>query len=218
MTSDEIWKPWRVNYAAVQLTIDALPDEDRAALLIDRLPPVWIDIYEENVAREVELYRLSSGQFQYTYDDHDALVAAGKIEDDTVSESRLVAAFGNSVPTTETRRKDDSRLKGWLGPTEKRFGRGFDKGHFIAHSIGGAVDQAEFNVFVQGRRFNRGWTEAGKRYRSMESYCQQNPGVFCFSRPFYFDGSSRPTWLEFGVLKTGGTLWVEVFDNQDVVS
>ncbi len=214
MGGEEIWKPWRVSYSAVQRTIRELPLEARAPLLMDKLPPLWTEIYEENAARPLELYRLASGQFQYIYDDHEALAASGEIENDPVSESRVVAAFGFSPPSSIDRKKDDGRLRGWLGPTEKRFGRGFDKGHFIAHSIGGAVDRAEFNVFVQCRRMNRGWTEEGKRYRLLESYCQQSPGVFCFSRPFYIDGSSRPTWLEFGVLKTDGNLWVDVFDNR----
>ncbi|MFD0894721.1 hypothetical protein KBB96_05110 [Luteolibacter ambystomatis] len=217
MHADEIRKPWLLNYTAVQRTIDDLPVEERAAFLLKELPPFWVEVYEENTGREVELYRLSSGEFQYIYEDHGALVASGRIEDDSVSESRLVAAFGRSEPASSSRAGDDSRLKGWVGPTEKCFGKGFDKGHFMAHSIGGAVDRAEFNVFVQCRRLNRGWTDDGRRYRSIENYCQSNPGVFCFSRPFYTDVSSRPSWLEFGVLRIDGSLWVENFDNRGAV-
>lgn len=47
----------------------------------------------------------------------------------------------------------------------------------------------------------------------MEKYCREQEGTFCFSRPIYCDGSNVPRWLEFGVLKSDGTLWVEVFDN-----
>jgi 3' terminal RNA ribose 2'-O-methyltransferase Hen1 len=49
--------------------------------------------------------------------------------------------------------------------------------------------------------------------RQMETYCYEQPGTFCFSRPIYADGSSLPRWLEFGLLKTEQTLWVKVFDN-----
>jgi len=35
--------------------------------------------------------------------------------------------------------------------TETTFGQEWDKGHFVAHSIGGAADRAEVNVFVQLR-------------------------------------------------------------------
>ena len=38
--------------------------------------------------------------------------------------------------------------------------------------------------------------------------------TFCFSRPVYADadGSNVHRWLEFGVLKTDETLWVEFFE------
>jgi hypothetical protein len=68
-------------------------------------------------------------------------------------------------------------------------------------------------VFSQERRLNRGWSPQGKLYRQMETYCYEQPGTFCFSRPVYADGSSVPRWLEFGLLKSDQTLWVEVFDN-----
>ena len=38
-----------------------------------------------------------------------------------------------------------------MGATETTFGREWDKGHFVAHSIGGAVDRAEVIVFVELR-------------------------------------------------------------------
>jgi hypothetical protein len=46
----------------------------------------------------------------------------------------------------------------------------------------------------------------------MEQYCFAHPGTFCFSRPLYADASSKPTLLEYGVLKAG-ELWVEIFEN-----
>ncbi len=74
-----------------------------------------------------------------------------------------------------------------MGATETTFGREWDKGHFVAHSIGGAVDRAEVNVFVQLRALNRGWSEAGKHFREMEAHCEINPGTFCFNRPIHDD-------------------------------
>jgi hypothetical protein len=141
------------------------------------------------------------------------LEASGEVPYNPVFEGRIVAAFGHSQP--QRIKRDDGRLRGWLGPTEKRFGRRWDKGHFIAHSIGGAVDQWELNVFAQLREVNRGWSLAGKRFRLMEKYCFDNPNTFCFSRPIYLytDGSAAPAALEFGILKADGTLWVEVFAN-----
>jgi hypothetical protein len=123
-----------------------------------------------------------------------------------------VAVSGRSAP--RKRRRDDYRLKGWIGPTESTFGSQWDKGHFIAHSIGGAVDQEEVNVFVQRRDLNRGWSTAGKRFREMEKYCELNSGTFCFSRPVYHDQMARPALVEFGVLRENGEFWVECFENR----
>ncbi len=49
------------------------------------------------------------------------------------------------------RDEDDFRPKGWVGATETTFGREWDKGHFVARSICGAVDRAEVIVFLQPR-------------------------------------------------------------------
>jgi hypothetical protein len=98
--------------------------------------------------------------------------------------------------------------------TETTFGRDWDKGHFVAHSIGGAVDRAEVNVFVQLRALNRGWSEAGKRFREMEAYWETNLGTFCFNRPIYGDQTARPAFFEFGLIKGGGEFWMECFANR----
>jgi len=140
------------------------------------------------------------------------LEATGAIKYSLV-EDRLVAVLGLSAPQSMGR--DDYRLRGWVGPTEKIYGRECDKGHFIAHSLGGAVDRLELNVFVQRRDLNRGWSAQGRQYRAMEKYCVSKPGTLCFSRPLYEDQTSRPTLLEFGLLKETGDLCVEVFDNRD---
>jgi len=69
------------------------------------------------------------------------------------------------------------------------------------------------NVFVQLRALNRGWSEAGKRFREMEAYCEANSGTFCFNRPTYDDQTARPAFVEFGLIKLDGRLWVERFAN-----
>src|SRR5436309_2711000 len=66
----------------------------------------------------------------------------------------------------------------------------------------------ELNVFVQRRALNRGWSEAGKLYREMEKYCVLNPSTFCFIRPLYVDPTAKPAFVEFGLLKNDGKLWV----------
>jgi hypothetical protein len=124
---------------------------------------------------------------------------------------RVIVAFGFSSSNPAAR--DDSRLKGWLGRTRDRFGDGFDKGHYIAHAIGGRVDRSELNVFQQRRDINRGWSSGGKAYVEMERYCARNPGTFLFSRPMYSDGSDCPFALEYGILRPDGTLQVRRFKN-----
>ena len=170
------------------------------------LPYLWLDQYLEMTPRETNILVFPHGTFDYLYDDYASLEATGVVEPDGVTEARLVAAVGISRPSQRSR--DDARLRGWVGPTGRTFGDAWDKGHFIAHSIGGAVDGLEANVFLQLRRVNRGG------YRQMERYCAGNPGVLCFARPLYDDPSARPAQVEFGVLKTDGELWVERFANR----
>ncbi|MBC7947441.1 MAG: hypothetical protein H7Y42_06150, partial [Chitinophagaceae bacterium] len=100
--------------------------------------------------------------------------------------------------------------QGWVGQTEKYLGANTDKGHFMAHTIGGGL---EVNIFAQCRDINRGWSKRGKVYRSMEKHCAKNAGTFCFNRPIYSEDTNRPCMIEFGVLMEDGKLWVEKFDN-----
>ena len=180
--------------------------------LLEELPYVWCEAYEQMTHRQKNIWRFWSGAFEYIFDNYKELEAKGGIPYNITAESRLVAVLGRSAPGPRTR--DDYRLRGWIGKTESHFGKQWDKGHYIAHSIGGAVDGNEANVFVQRRDLNRGWSEAGKRFRSMENYCFQNPGTFCFHRPIYQDSTARPSFVEFGLLMPKGSLWVECFDNR----
>ena len=107
-------------------------------------------------------------------------------------------------------RRRGSLPKGWVNHPEEIDSSGRDKGHFIAHAIGGGLDM---NIFSQARGLNRGISEQGKVYRLMERYCYENAGTFCFSRPVYDDATSIPRWVEFGLLQDDGSLWIEVFEN-----
>lgn len=165
------------------------------------MPYQWFEAYKSACSHEVNVNRFWHKSFEYIFDECSS----------TETEARLVAVAGVSVPSQIKRTKDDSRLKGWLGKTEKIFGLDWDKGHFIAHSIGGAVDGVEANVFPQKRAINRG--QEGM-FRKMEDHCKMHPGTFCFNRPIYNDPSARPAFYEFGVLKNAEELRVELFDNQ----
>ena len=186
--------------------------EAKISFLMEELPYLWCDAYKAMTPRTTNVVRIQHSTFDYYYDDYASLEASGAVPYDPNMEARLVGVLGRSEPRKTAR--DDNRLKGWVGPTEKVFGQGWDKGHFIAHSMGGAVEGLELNIFVQRRDLNRGWSAAGKRFREMEKYCALNPGTFCFSRPLYVDQTSKPTFVEFGVLKSNGELSVECFDNR----
>jgi len=201
-----------IDYKAILDPVRGFPTEGMIAFLFEHLPSVWRDAYLAMSRRQTDICSFWRGSFQFVFDDYATLEASGKVPYHPEFEARVVAALGRSTPTTQCR--DDYRLRGWIGPTETYFGKRWDKGHFIAHSIGGEVDRSEVNVFVQRRDLNRGWSAAGKRFRTMEQYCSANPGTFCFNRPLYTDGSARPAMLEFGILTSDGDIWVELFDNR----
>jgi len=103
-------------------------------------------------------------------------------------------------------------MRGYLGRTCEAYGDGYDKGHFIGHSLGGGVLDS-VNWFRQERRLNRGWSSEGRVYRRMERYCAVHPGTFVFSRPIYDTLTDRPDVIEFGMLR-GGKLDVCQFRNR----
>jgi len=198
---------WSIDYAALLAEGRAETLEAAIAWLLEELPYAWYAAYKGAVGRSVDVQRIDRGAFHYLYD-----MYPGTNEEPTGAEARTVAAIGRSSPRDGAR--DDSRLRGWVAPTETAFGDEWDKGHFIAHSIGGAVDRAEINVFVQRRALNRGWSDEGKVFRKMEDYCAANAGTLFFSRPIYLDQRARPAFLEVGVLRGSTDLWVETFDNR----
>jgi hypothetical protein len=186
--------------------------EARVTALPKLLTQLWHDVYVDTSKRSTSIVRIKNASFEYIYDNYSYLESTGAVDYDPVMEDRLVVAYGRSSPALRVR--DDYRLRGWVGPTEKTYTSRYDKGHYIAHSIGGAVDRSEMNVFVQRRDLNRGWSQEGKRYRTMEKYCVLHPGTFCFTRPLYEDQTSKPSFLEFGILKSSGEFWVDRFDNR----
>ena len=202
----------RLDYGQIAEDCACGSTEQLAAFLQQELPYSWRDAYLEMSLRPTDIVRVRYATFEYIYDHYPELQSTPTTCTDTSMEPRLVGVLGRSAP--QQSKRDDYRLKGWVGPTEEAFGRRWDKGHFMAHSLGGTVDGSEINVFVQRRSLNRGWSAAGKRYRQMESYCAAHAGTFCFSRPLYVDQTAKPAFVEFGLLKGNRELWIECFDNQ----
>jgi hypothetical protein len=195
-----------INHEAVLSSAGPRSAASLVQLLRESLPSIWRNVYLSTITHEPNLVRFRHGEFEYICDLYSQLEVTGSVPYDQTVSDRVIGAFGCSSRAQERRkaRIDRINLSEELEDTPR------DDGHFMAHSIGGGLD---VNLFSQNRQLNRGWSAQGKIYRRMEKYCREQEGTFCFSRPIYADGSNVPRWLEFGVLKVDGTLWVEVFDN-----
>lgn len=127
---------------------------------------------------------------------------------------RVTLAYAVSVE--QLMRRDAGRMRGFpnVNASVRRVlgDRAFvaDKGHFLGHASGGILD---INLFPQRRELNRGWSEEGKRFRSMERHVAEHPGVFFYHRALYRDDSWIPATLEYGVLLDDTRWWVERFRN-----
>lgn len=197
-----------VDYAALVASAMEEGATDLAWFLRQNLPEQWRELYVAAAAHPTNIIHFQSGSFEYFYDHYSGLEATGEVAYDQTVQDRVVAALGVSARADLERK--GQQVRRWISEADELLAASRDNGHFMAHCIGG---RAEINVFSQDRALNRGWSPQGKRYRQMEKYCYENPGTFCFSRPIYCDGSRIPRWLEFGLLTSDQTLWVEVFDN-----
>lgn len=196
----------RIDYALLLSASRRETVTDVGSYLRKCLPQLWRDAYIKTVSHEPNLVRFRCGTFEYLCDVYSQLEMTGAVPYDQTIADRVIGVYGTSSKAKKGRYP---RRMG-VAITEELEGTARDHGHFIAHSIGGGLD---VNLFSQDRVLNRGWSAQGKIYRRMEKYCQHQEGTFCFSRPIYADGSNVPRWLEFGVLKTDETLWIEVFEN-----
>jgi len=154
------------------------------------------------------ILQFKDNSFEFLFDFSSELVTKGVVPRDQAVEDRVVAVFGRSRPSS--RKRDASRMKGFLGPSSKVFANNYDKGHFIGHALGGGPD---VNLFPQRKDINRGWSTRGRVFRAMERYCSKNSGTFFFLRPIYCDRSWRPCLIEYGLLTKAGDFWVEKFEN-----
>ena len=176
--------------------------------LREMLPDEWCEKYRKMTPTVTNIHQFNDNSFDFLFDFSSELVTKGVVHRDQAVEDRMVAVFGRSRPSS--RKRDVSRMKGFLGPSSKVFGNNYDKGHFIGHALGGGLD---VNLFPQRRDINRGWSTRGRIFRAMERYCSENSGTFCFLRPIYCNRSWRPCMIEYGLLTKAGNFWVEKFEN-----
>lgn len=203
---------WTVDYASVVRTAEQTAYHALAEVLADRLPTLWCAAYKISTAHVTNILSFIDNGFEYVFDFSSDLRRTGILPADS-AEDRLVAVHGRSQPPQSSRR-DGLMRRHPLGATEVLGpdSEAFDRGHFIAHSIGGRYD---VNLFPQQRALNRGWSAAGKRFRAMESYCRTHAATYCFARPLYGGLSAHPFAIEFGVLREDCSLWVDQFENAE---
>ncbi len=205
-------RQYSISYADVLTKAKKISPRDIVGYLRHRLPELWAGQYRESTGRPTNLVDVQLGSLMYIYDWYSGLEDLGIVASSSRKiEDRLVAVCGHS--SVPTRAREKSRIRGWAGPTEESLGENRDKGHFIAHSMGGMVDGLEINFFSQLRPLNRGWSREGMQFRQMEAYCAAHPGTFCFNRPLYEDDSSCPSAFEFGFLRPQLVFDVSQFKN-----
>ena len=204
----------RIDYAKEVESFRSKTSSPSPQALLHALSDQWMHAYKRLVGRATSIYEIPEGGFHYLFDCEGSDHCDGQGPLPARITPRVVVAYGTSKVPAAGRKKDDGRMRGWVGPTREILGDGWDKGHFVAHSMGGAVDRVEINVFGQRRALNRGWSPAGKVFRKMEDYCASHPGTTFFHRALYGEESDVPDWLEFGIIYSDLTIWCEVFDNR----
>jgi hypothetical protein len=195
-------KDFAIDYA--WMISRARPDqyEELVEYLIDELPYRWSEQYRLMIDHEPYILDVPDRGFNFLFD---LTLAKYDKNDPERPDDRVVAAYGRSRPAEAKR--DASRIRGF-GKLEG--GRGpRDKGHFMAHSMGGSLD---INIFPQHPDVNRGRGEY-RLYRKMERYAAAHPGTFVFSRPIYLDSGWVPHALEYGILLPEPRFWIERFPN-----
>jgi hypothetical protein len=169
--------------------------------LLSALEDAWLSAYWAACTHESNVLKFEDAGFLFLFDQTSAT--------GSVTEDRLVAGYG--VSSSPNKGRDAGRMRGFLGGRLEIPGKGvFDKGHVLAHGMGGGLDA---NLFPQRPELNRGRSPAGKIYRRMERYAATHPGTFAFSRLWYSDSSWVPSALEYGILMPEGQFWVEQFAN-----
>lgn len=168
-------------------------------LLVDR----WTAEYDAVTPWAPEIVEIELGTLLYLFD-----AAPTLRETATGGDDRVVVVWGrSSAPTT---RRERGRLTGFIPVPGSWSGRGRDRGHLVAHALGGALD---LNLVPQSIALNRGRSEEGRRWRALEREAAASPGTPLFVRPIYADATWSPTEFEYGLVRGGG-LHVERFQNR----
>lgn len=163
----------------------------------------WIDRYAASTPWSPDIVEIALGPMVYLFDK-----APSERAGPAAADARVIGVWGH--PANATRPRDRARQQRFL-PDSVRWSRaGRDRGHFIAHSLGGGMD---INFFPQAVNLNRGRTPEGSRWRQLERRAGAFAETLVLLRPIYDSASWVPRWLDFGVV-VDDELDVETFDNK----
>lgn len=151
-------------------------DDTRTRALAAR----WCDDYTAVTGHP--LHEITLGQYTYAYD--------------TIS-GRAVCVVGRSAQPAAAR--DAARQRGFPRARAED-----DRGHLIAHSMGGPMD---VNMFSQHRHLNR-----SNEWRSLERQAASNPGTPVAVHLRYEGDADRPSLIDYAYEDRRGLHVVE-FDN-----
>ena len=126
----------------------------------------WLDEYDALTKNENDIVKFTADGFSFLYDLNESDYATEFIPG-VSRETRIVAAYG--ITQNKEIKRNASRQQAYIGGF-KSMPRyiGFDKGHFIAHSIGGMLEQ---NLFPQRSDVNRGISDDGKKWIKVVKFC-----------------------------------------------
>ncbi len=119
--------------------------------------------------------------------------------------NRVLAAWGDSEPDLHF--GDRRNVRRFPVPPVSRK---FDRGHLIAMSIGGGD---YVNLVPQDPRLNRGWSEEGKRWRSLERSVMADPGALVFVAVHYENLTDIPDSFAYVVVHNDHSSKVETLSN-----
>jgi hypothetical protein len=144
------------------------------------------------------------------FDDHGATYLFDQADDPSAGRTaRVVAAWGYG--SASTRPRDRSRQAGFP-LSAARSAAGYDRGHLLAHAVGGGLDE---NLFPQASHVNQGRSRAGQAYRKLEGLAQRHLGCLIFHRLIYGDGTDVPDLTQLTIGLPAAT-HSGTFDNRPV--
>jgi hypothetical protein len=155
--------------------------------------------YRSSVQRDCEILEFAQENAHFIFD------ASGHSLHD--GEDRTILAWAKTQKPAMLR--ESAYQRGYPLPSVCA-GRALDRGHYIPHSGGGLFGP---NMYPQDRALNRGWSQEGRLFRSIEGVAASHTGALYFVRPRYCDNSHFPGIIDAGC-SIGDSLQTGSFRNR----